>query len=157
MIANGPSVREYIEHSIRRIQNGEVTSKDGSWLQGVFGKAAKMYEQWARNALRALLPACKRDYEKTLRPYVSNKPDFEKLTLGQIAWCFTEISKDIEPAIQGGILSPTTDYAASCKRMFEVNDVWKECIKHGYAKLDIQMALKSLHSMKSTIGDLSGH
>jgi hypothetical protein len=151
MIANASEVRMYIDESIRRIENGELASEEGSWLQGVFGKAAKKYEQWARDTLLEVLRACEIDYQRTPRPGGPTLPKFDKLTLGQIAYYFSEISKDIQPAIQGGILSRRINYGAFCSTMSEVNGVWTDCIKHGHATLDAQLAVKSLRTMKATI------
>lgn len=153
MITDGADPHEYIERSIRRLQLGQVASEDGSWLEGVFGKAARRYEQWAKQKLKEFLRACSVDYDGGLRSDVPGKPRFEKLSLGQIASCFDRISKHVDQAIERGIFKSTIDYSAFCRQMFEINEVWKDCIKHGYTNLNVAEALKQLGNMKATIGD----
>jgi hypothetical protein len=143
----------YIEKSIRRLELGQVKSEDGSWLEGIFGKAARQYEQWARQKLRELLRACGLNYDVTFRAGVPGTPRFEKLSLGQIAACFERIPNVVASAALKLKFTAGADYHAFCQRMFEVNDTWKDCVKHGYTNLDAARTIKQLRNMKMTIED----
>jgi hypothetical protein len=136
-----------------RLKRGEVKSEDGSWLEGIFGKAARRYEQWAKRKLSETLCACGLDYERTLRAGVPGTPRIDKLSLGQVALCFERIVLDVDQAVKRGGLKPFDDYLAFCRRMSEVNEVWKDCVKHGYVNLDVANALKQLGNMKATLHD----
>lgn len=153
MIPDEVRLCEYIETSSRRLQLGQVKSEDGSWLEGIFGKAARRYEQWARHKLWELLGACSLNYDDTFQADVRGTPRFDKLSLGQIAGCFDRIPSFVDQAELQRRFQANVDYRGFCKRMFEINDAWIDCVKHGSTNLDAAKTIKQLGNMKVTIED----
>ena len=147
----GSAALEYVQKSIRKLKSGEVKSEDGSWLEGIFGKAARRYEQWAKQKLSETLCACALDYGRTLQADVPGTPRIDKLSLGQVAWCFERIAVCVDQAAKRGSLKPVDDYLGFCGRMSEVNKAWKDCVKHGYVNLDVARALEQLGNMETTL------
>jgi hypothetical protein len=141
----------YIERSICRLQLGQVKSTDGSWLEGIFTRATRHYEQWARQKLEELLRACSLRYDDTFRPSVPGNPLFEKLTLGQIATIFQRIPRSVDQAVLTRTSGIVIDYRDLCGWMFEVNNTWIKCVKHGYTNLDTSQAIRQLTNMKKSI------
>jgi hypothetical protein len=159
-IANGAQVSaeavlyQYIERSIERLMLGRVKSEDGSWLEGILGKAARKYEQWARGELHHLLQVHHLDYDTSFRDEVPGKPKVDKLTLGQIVSCFKRIPTFVASTALQGAFNTGSEYSAFCIRMDRVNATWKECVKHGHKNLSVTEALEQLRNMKTTIEDM---
>jgi hypothetical protein len=154
MISDEVRLFEYIEKSIRRLQLGQVKSEDGSWLEGIFGKAARRYEQWARHKLWELLRTCSLNYDDSFRADVRGTPRFDKLSLGQIAGCFERIPNFVDQAVLQRRFKASVNYRGFCQRMFEINDAWIDCVKHGYTNLDAAQTIMQLGNMKATIEDM---
>jgi hypothetical protein len=143
----------YSAKAIRRLESGTVTTEEGSWLEGIFGKAAKRYEQWAREMLADVLCCCAIDYHSRLRSSVKGSPAFSKLTLGQIAFCFKIVWQIADHAKIQSCFNGKAKYTKFYERMFEVNDLWVECVKHGYKNLTAKAALEQLRSIQAALED----
>lgn len=75
----------YLSDAISRVEGGGVASPSGSWLAGMFGKAANLFEKEVSHHVSDLLTACNLKYPDDLGSAVKSTPPYEKLTLGQLA------------------------------------------------------------------------
>jgi hypothetical protein len=83
----------YLSDAIARVEAGGVASPSGSWLAGMFGKAANLFEKEVSHYVAGLLNACDLTYPADLGPAVKGTPPYDKLTLGQLAAVIREAGK----------------------------------------------------------------
>lgn len=116
----------YISDAIQKIEAGHAASTSGSHVAGIFGKAAKAFENEVRSYVATLLRTSGLDYE-AVRPAVKGLP-FEKLTLGNCVAAITEIAR-LKPAHAVVILDgwPLPRFIDALKR---INNAWVQ-EKHG--------------------------
>jgi hypothetical protein len=74
----------YLSDALARAEAGGVSSPSGSWLAGMFGKAANLFEKEIRHYVRRLLTATTLIYPNDMPGAVKGCPPYEKLTLGQL-------------------------------------------------------------------------
>ncbi len=120
---------EYLSDAISRAEAGGVSSPSGSWMAGVFGKAANLFEKQLRSYATGLLAACELAYPGDLREAVKGSPPYEKLTLGQLVALIRAAGKrkpqSVAQRVPGG--SKLTDFLEAAQK---VNDAWV-VTKHG--------------------------
>ena len=80
----------YLQNSIARLENGLI---DGSHAEGVFGKAAKLFEAHLRDFVAQTTAGSALDYDRDVRPRLKGEPAFDKLTLGQLAHALREVER----------------------------------------------------------------
>ena len=73
----------YLADAISRVEAGGVTSPSGSWLAGMFGKGANLFEREVSQFVAGLLSALRLKYPDDLSTVVKGSPPYEKLTLGE--------------------------------------------------------------------------
>lgn len=75
----------YLSDAISRIEAGGVTSPSGSWLAGMFGKGANLFEKEVSQFVAGLLRDLRLSYPEDVGAVVKGSPPYDKLTLGQLA------------------------------------------------------------------------
>lgn len=73
---------EYLSDGISRVEAGGIASPSGSWLAGMYGKAANLFEKEMSRRAAAVLAACGLKYPEDLGEAVKGTPPYEKLTFG---------------------------------------------------------------------------
>lgn len=118
----------YLSDAISRIEAGGVTSPSGSWLAGMFGKGANLFEKEVSRFVARLLSDLRLSYPEDLGAVVKGSPPYDKLTLGQLA-AVTREAGNREPRavaayIPGGRVPRLLD------AILKVNATWVDT-KHG--------------------------
>lgn len=133
----------YLTDAISRVEAGGIASPSGSWLAGMFGKAANLFEKEVSRFVAGLLDACRLSYSKDLGAAVNGTPSYEKLTLGQLAAVVREVgTKQPHIAAQhtpGGRLLRFVD------EVLKVNAAWVGT-KHG-EEIDATVLLSRMRTM----------
>jgi hypothetical protein len=118
----------YLSDAISRVEGGGIASPSGSWLAGMFGKAANLFEKELSHFVAGLLQACRLRYPEDLGGAVSGMPPYEKLTLGQLVALIREAGKRrpsiVAKHIPGGRIPRFLD------EVLKVNAAWVDT-KHG--------------------------
>lgn len=141
-------VYKYIEDAIRRIQAGEIFSKSGSHLAGVYGIAAQKYEQLMRKQIAKLLKVYHVDYDSQIRLWIKGETFLSKLTLGQIALGF-ELLINIPSVHISPQLFVKLEKQSFVEKMKLINKKWVQ-VKHGNG-IRIPEALEHLKYMLHTL------
>ena len=114
---------EYLSDAIARTAAGGIASPSGSWLAGVFGRAANLFEREFSSHLAGLLKTSGLTYPGDLDAAVKGTPSYEKLTLGQLVAVMREAGRR-RPDIGGRHLPRFLD------DILTVNATWVKT-KHG--------------------------
>lgn len=133
----------YLSDAISRVESGGISSPSGSWLAGVFGKGANLFEKKVSNYVAGLLDACSLSYPGDLGSVVKGTPPYDKLTLGQLAALIRE-ARSREPGtvaqhILGGRIPRFVD------EVLKVNATWV-ATKHG-EEIDATVLLARMKTM----------
>lgn len=75
---------EYLSDAIARAEVGGINSPSGSWLAGIFGKAANLFEKEIGRYVWRLLVASGLIYPNDIADVVKGCPPYDKLTLGNL-------------------------------------------------------------------------
>src|ERR1035437_359228 len=137
----------YIENAIKRIESGRIQA--GSYIVGVFGKSAGLYEAIMRSKLRSTLGALALEYDRTIRPQIKGNPAFHKLSLGMVAFSWKMLNEPSLDYLRRGIPS-TTERVAFLKQLQAVNDTWVG-VKHEGLEISGTEAVKHLKMMVSSL------
>lgn len=118
----------YLADAIARVEDGGIASPSGSWLAGVFGKAANHLEREISHFVAELLDACHLTYPDDLGAAVKGTPPYDKLTLGQLVVLIREAAhrqpQSAAQQIPGGRTLRFLD------EILKVNAAWVDT-KHG--------------------------
>ena len=120
---------EYLSDSISRIERGGVTSPSGSWLAGVYGKAANLLEKQMSIRVAAVLTACGLKYPEDLGEVVKGTPPYEKLTLGQLVAVVREAG-GLQPEVAAQHAPGRRQLSRFLEEVLNVNAAWVDT-KHG--------------------------
>lgn len=118
----------YLTDAIQRIESGDVFSRTGSHLAGIFGKAANGFEKEIRSYVSKLLGYCKLDYERDLRASM-NGPTFAKLTLGNLVAVIKKASC-INPQCVSVCVPAKWKVSGFTDVLQRINQCWVQ-VKHG--------------------------
>ncbi len=120
---------EYLSDGISRVEAGGVTSPSGSWLAGMYGRAANLFEKEISLHVTGLLAACGLKYPEDLGEAVRGAPPYERLTLGQLVAVIREsIKRQPEIAVQH--VPGRRQFSRFLDEVLQVNAVWVDT-KHG--------------------------
>jgi hypothetical protein len=139
--------REYIENAIRRVEAGHVLP--GSYIAGVFGKSACLYETIMRSKLQGMLNGFGVDYETSIRLHIKGTPPFRKLTLGMVAFCLKLLDQPPLDCLRRAV-PVGTDRNTFCDRIGSINDKWVG-VKHKGQEIAGTEAVSHLKMMVLTI------
>lgn len=120
---------EYLSDAISRAEAGGVTSPYGSWLAGMFGKAANLFEKEFGSHVDCLLGACGLTYPKDFKKVPEKAPSYEKLTLGQLIAVNREAGKR-RPEISAQHIPGGWELSCFLDEVAKVNKAWVDT-KHG--------------------------
>jgi hypothetical protein len=120
---------EYLSDAISRAEGGGVTSPSGSWLAGMFGKAANLFEKELCSHVAGLLDACGLAYPRDLAEVVKGAPPYEKLTLGQLLAVMREAGKR-RPEIAAQHMPGGCKLSGFLDEVQKINSAWVDT-KHG--------------------------
>jgi|SRR6267378_1184937 len=120
---------EYLSDGISRAETGGVTSPSGSWLAGMYGKAANLFEKEMSLRVAGLLTACGLKYPEDLGEAVKGTPPYEKLTLGQLVAVTREASKR-QPEIALHHVPGRRHLGRFLDEVLKINAAWVKT-KHG--------------------------
>jgi hypothetical protein len=119
---------EYLEDAIARVEAGDVNSPSGSWMAGLYGKAANIFEKEMRVFVSKLLAACGLKYPTDFEPLRTSSM-YEKLTLGQLIVIVREVMKR-DPLCSAKCMPSGWTPGAFSGAAESVNKVWVDT-KHG--------------------------
>ena len=119
----------YLSDAISRAEVGGVSSPSGSWLAGVYGKAANLFEKQISLRVGRLLTVCGLKYPEDLSDAVKGTPPYEKLTLGQLVAVIREAGRQ-RPEIAAGQLPGRRPLSRFLDEVLKVNAAWVDT-KHG--------------------------
>jgi hypothetical protein len=136
---------EYLQHALHRADTGELDSEEGSHLSGVFGRAAKRFENEAKAWVERSLLTAGIDYDTQLRHHVKSNAQFSRLTLGDLVLVLKEAAQMRQARGQPALTLGSRLLA----RFGRVNKTWV-AIKHGEEppKADL---IDGLRSMQQTV------
>jgi hypothetical protein len=118
----------YLSDAISRVEAGGVRSPSGSWLAGMFGKGANLFEREVSQFAAGLLNALRLSYPEDLGTVVKSSQPFDKLTLGQLAAVIREVGNRQPRAAAAYI--PGRRVARFVDEILKVNATWVDT-KHG--------------------------
>jgi len=139
---------EYLSDAISRVEGGGVASPSGSWLAGIFGRAANLFEKELGSHVATLLAACDLRYPGDLGEAVKGFPSYERLTLGQLLAVIREAGKR-EPEITAQHVPGARTLSEFLNEVQNVNAAWVDT-KHG-EEIQEQTLLLRIRTM-STLG-----
>lgn len=139
-----PDLVEYLSDAISRAEGGGVTSPSGSWLAGMFGKAANLFEKEVSSYVVRLLDACGLTYPRDVGEGIKGAPPYEKLTLGQLLAVIREADKR-KPEIVAQHVPGGWKLSRFLEEVQKVNAAWIDT-KHG-EEIKEQMLLKRMRTM----------
>lgn len=134
---------EYLSDAISRVEGGGIASPSGSWLAGMFGKAANLFEKELSLHVSALLDACRLTYPEDLGAAVKGTPPYDKLTLGQLVALIREAGKR-QPQIAAEHI-PGGRIPRFLDEVLKVNATWVDT-KHG-EEIDEKVLLARMRTM----------
>lgn len=118
----------YVADALSRVEAGGITSPSGSWLVGIFGRAANLLEKEVSAFVTGLLTGVRLRYPEDLGDAVPGSPPYAKLTLGQLAAVVRQAAgrepTAVSARIPGGRTSRFVD------QILKVNATWV-ATKHG--------------------------
>lgn len=120
---------EYLSDAISRAEGGGVTSPSGSWLAGIFGKAANLFEKELGFHVAGLLATCHLTYPGDLGETVKSFPPYKRLTLGQLVAVTREAGK-LKPEITAQHIPGGWTLSEFLDEVQKVNAAWVDT-KHG--------------------------
>jgi hypothetical protein len=120
---------EYLSDAIARVEGGGVTSPSGSWLAGIFGRAANLFEKELGSHVAGLLAACDLTYPRDFGEAVKGFPPYERLTLGQLLAVIREAGKR-KPEITAQHVPGGCTLSEFLDDVQKVNAAWVDT-KHG--------------------------
>jgi hypothetical protein len=137
---------QYLSADFLRIEKGGVASPHGSWLAGIFGKAANHLEKELQSYVRRLLGDCRLNYNADVRPAV-NGARFEKLTMGKLIAVIEKIY-ELEPHITAQQVPGGLELSGFLRLVQNVNTAWV-CTKHGgeIGEETLLAHMKTMHSL----------
>lgn len=135
---------KYVADAISRAEAGDVTSPSGSWLAGIFGKAANLFEKEFRSYVDEWLGICGLTYPNDFRKMGKSAPPYEKLTLGQLIAVTREAGERNSKIIAKHIACDWT-FSRFLYEVGRVNETWVK-IKHGDEVTD-QMLLAHMKTV----------
>jgi hypothetical protein len=118
----------YLTDAIQRIESGGVSSRTGSHLAGIFGKAANGFEKEVKSYVSKLLDDCSLDYERDLRGSIKG-PIFAKLTMGNLVAVIKEASC-INPKCVSVLIPGKWKVSDFTHALQRINQCWVQ-VKHG--------------------------
>lgn len=139
--------REYIENAIRRIEAGHVRAM--SYIAGVFGTSAGLYETIMRSKLQRMLKGLGVDYDISIRQHIKGAPHFRKLTLGMIAFCWKLLNQLPLDCLRRAV-PVGADRTTICERIGPINDKWVG-VKHKGQEISAAEAVSHLKMMVLTL------
>jgi len=119
----------YLSDGISRAEAGGVASPTGSWLAGMYGKAANLFKRQMSLLVAGLLAACGLKYPEDLGDAVKGTPPYEKLTLGQLVAVIREAGRR-QPEIAAQYVPGRRPLSRFLDEVLKVNAAWVET-KHG--------------------------
>jgi hypothetical protein len=119
---------QYLSDAISRAEIGDVRSPSGSWIAGMFGKGANLFEKEIHSYVLRLIDICDLDYENNFRAQMKGK-SFDKLTLGQLIDVINKGAKLRPNAVAGHVPGGWT-VASFAKSLGKINCTWVQT-KHG--------------------------
>lgn len=119
----------YLSDALARIEAGYVQSPSGSWIAGIFGKAAKLFENEMRAYVRNLLIECGLSYPDDMPTTVKGCPKYYKLTLGQLLNVIRE-ARYQRPELVELQMPPGWKLFGFTDEVDKINKSWV-AIKHG--------------------------
>jgi hypothetical protein len=117
----------YLSDAIARVETGGVTSPSGSWLAGMFGKAANLLEKEVSRFVAGLLNTVRLRYPE-VSDVIKGNPPYAKLTLGQLADVIRQAASRQPTAVAGCI--PGGRAPRFVDQILKVNATWVDT-KHG--------------------------
>ena len=119
----------YLSDGIARAEAGGVTSPSGSWLAGMYGKAANLFEKRMSLLVTRLLATCDLRYPEDLGDVVKGTPPYEKLTLGQFVAVIREVGRR-QPQVAVQHVPGRRPLSRFLDEVLKVNAAWVDT-KHG--------------------------
>lgn len=135
---------QYLSDAISRAEQGAVASPSGSWLAGMFGRSANLFEKELRSHVARFLLACNLKYPADLQPAVKGQTRYEKLTLGQLFAVIREASNR-RPDIAPPWIPRDWTLTRFLAEAHQVNDAWVST-KHGN-EVQPQVLLERMRTM----------
>jgi hypothetical protein len=148
----------YLTDAISRAEAGGVTSPTGSWLAGMYGRAANLFERQMSLRVTGLLAVSGLKYPEDLGDAVKGTPPYEKLTLGQLVAVIREAGRR-RPEIAARHLPGRRPLSRFLEEILTVNATWVDT-KHGedveekilLARMRTMLKLAKLLSNESSAG-----
>jgi hypothetical protein len=93
----------YVSDATSRVEAGGVMRPSGSWLVGIFGRAANLLEKEISLLVAGLLTGVRLRYPEDLSDAVPGNPPYAKLTLGQLAAVIRQAARKEPTAVSARI------------------------------------------------------
>jgi hypothetical protein len=133
----------YVSDALSRVEAGGVTSPSGSWLVGIFGRAASLLEKEVSLLVAGLLSSAGLRYPEDLTDAVPGNPPYAKLTLGQLAAVIRKAAHRQPTAVSERI--PCGRTSRFVEQILKVNATWV-ATKHG-EEIDSQVLVSRMRTM----------